>query len=282
MPISTRLLLFSSLLAAPGVIPLYLLYRTTTQPGSAIRGAVGIPLALEESKLAKLLNPRGNPWLGDTWTYSIARSDISGLSQAASEALSAEDEERVVLARFARGFFTLKAFAFEKWAVSTFPQVVKEYVGLEIVDPNNTLLDPSSGKERLSVLPSQWPIDNYAPNGAAFLDAFQIVDTGRDRIYADSQLPRSYTAVAFGSNRPAARFVGVHFFWVNRRQPPADDKKSDDVIFDLNIWSLNCDPSDHGQEGSRPRWLWKWVLPQLHYLYERALMADGIDAVRSG
>ncbi|KZO91617.1 hypothetical protein CALVIDRAFT_602100 [Calocera viscosa TUFC12733] len=278
MPISTRLLLLASLAAAPGVIPLYLLYRTTTHPGSAIQGNVGIPSALEESKIQTLLNPRGNPLMVDSWTYRIRKSDIPWLSSSPSET-SEEKEERLVLARFVRGFFHGKAFAFEEWLFNTFKQTLSRYIGGRVVDPNNRLLAESAVAQQPFWSSNQWPIDDYPPYGAAFLSSFTLLDSGRDRIYADDQLPRTFSAISFGSNRPRSQFVGIHFFSVIQRRVTGKHGLSEDV-FDLNIWSFNCDPSENGANGKRPRWLWAWLLPNFHYMYERALMADGIDAVR--
>ncbi|KZT52564.1 hypothetical protein CALCODRAFT_511972 [Calocera cornea HHB12733] len=266
MPISTRLILFASLVASPGVIPLYLFYRANTLPGAAIHGTLGIPSALEDSKLTKLLNPLGNPLMSDSWTYSIRRRDIPWLSSPSSEH-SEQDEERVVLARLVRGFYNGKAFAFEQWLFNNFKKPLQKYLRVGFDDPSNSLLATSIQEQETFWSSDKWPIDDYPPYGATYLKAFMLVDSGRDRIYADGRLPKTFSAVAFGSNRPGAQFVDK------------DNKEED--IFDLNIWSFNCDPSEHGVVGKRPRWLWARLLPTFHYLYERALMADAVDGVRS-
>ncbi|KAK2768395.1 hypothetical protein FQN54_000250 [Arachnomyces sp. PD_36] len=211
----------------------------------------------------------------DTLSQTLPPSSISGRS----------DEE--ILASFTKGFFGGPVFAFESFLL--------RYGGWRLIPAGFTGFQDDPSATTIWSL-SDVPSTHLLPIGSTLFGSFKVLDKST---LTTTEPPQSTTAskshvdYAYGSD--TFTFAGCHRFVVIRDQPPyptttttsttdaaADEEKeppdantSHPQVITIQLQGFRCNPLQN-----KPSVL--NFIETFHYIYAKALFANGMQAVLAG
>ncbi|CAK7205366.1 hypothetical protein SEUCBS139899_008136 [Sporothrix eucalyptigena] len=214
--------------------------------------AHGVSKDLLTSTTFGLANPRNHVIGADGVSQTLPASAAAGLT----------DEE--ILALFSSGFFGGFVFRIESWLL--------RWVGARFLPARYTGFRPDTGAV-VVCRPSAIPRQRLLPVGSLLFNSFLLTDK-QVNANGNAKIPCTSSYVDYGFGSDEARFAGCHRFRVTRL--PASGIKANDGQIRIDLEHFRCNPKEN-----IPTWAERVPAEAFHYVYEKALFANGIQALMS-